>query len=74
MGNCQAPGQITYHIHGNLGSFRSETLVAWRRGFGGMLVCNRVARVVADRDAAGVKPAPVARTWVTAEFLSKIEQ
>ena len=35
---------------------------------------NTVARLVAERDAGGVKPARVARTLVIAEFLPKIEQ
>ena len=46
------------------------------RGAAGLAGCshNTVARLVAERDAAGVKPARVARTLVIAEFLPKIEQ
>ncbi len=46
------------------------------RGAAALAGCSHhtVARLVAERDAAGVKPARVARSLVIAEFLPKIEQ
>ena len=46
------------------------------RGAASLAGCshNTVARLVAERDAAGARPGRVARTLVIAEFLPKIEQ